>query len=121
MIDRLTSLAVRDFRSIRGPISVSLDASAVLIHGPNGTGKTSLLSAIEFGLTGAVASLGRFDPAYMQHRPHKKSATGNCRVVLQADGLLNPSAEVVGDGAQAHGSGLLSKEQARFFTERCYL
>src|SRR4051812_48932651 len=81
---RLTSLLVEDFRSIRGAQRISLDAPAVLIHGPNGTGKTSLLSAIEFGLTGAVASLGRFDPGYVQHLPHKKSATGKSRVVIEA-------------------------------------
>lgn len=118
---RLTSLVVEDFRSIRGTQRVSLDAPVVLIHGPNGTGKTSLLSAIEFSLTGAVASLGRFDPGYVQHLPHKKSPTGKCRVVVEATGLSVTSAEVVSDGAQVRGAGLLSGALSRFFTERCYL
>lgn len=118
---RLTSLLVEDFRSIRGAQRISLSAPTVLVHGPNGTGKTSLLSAIEFGLTGAVASLGRFDPGYLQHLPHKKSATGKCQVIIEAEGLPRGSAEVAGDGKQVTGAGLLSAEQARFFTERCYL
>lgn len=118
---RLKSLLVEDFRSIRGTQRLSLDAPAVLIHGPNGTGKTSLLSAIEFGLTAAVASLGRFDPDYLEHLPHKKSPTGKCRVAVEVGGLSPGSTEVIGDGKGVHGNGLLSGDLARFFIERCYL
>jgi exonuclease SbcC len=118
---RLKSLLVEDFRSIRGTQRLSLDAPAVLIQGPNGTGKTSLLSAIEFGLTGAVASLGRFDPGYLEHLPHKKSPTGKCRVSVEVDGLSPGSTQVIGDGQGVHGSGLLSSDLTRFFIERCYL
>jgi exonuclease SbcC len=56
VIPRLKAIAIEDFRSIRGKISISLDAPVVLIHGQNGSGKTSLLSALELGLTGAVPS-----------------------------------------------------------------
>jgi exonuclease SbcC len=118
---RLKSLLVEDFRSIRGTQRLSLDAPAVLIHGPNGTGKTSLLSAIEFGLTGAVASLARFDPGYLEHLPHKKSPTGKCRVALEVDGLSPGLTEVIGDGQGVNGSGLLAGDLSRFFVERCYL
>lgn len=121
MSPRLTSLTVEDFRSIRGTQRISLDAPAVLIHGPNGTGKTSLLSAIEFGLTGVVASLGRFDPGYIQHLPHKKSETGGCRIQIEATGLAAKSAEVRGDGSVMSGVPLLSEDLSRFFSERCYL
>lgn len=118
---RLKSLVVENFRSIRGTQRLSLDAPAVLIHGPNGTGKTSLLAAIEFGLTGAVASLARFDPGYLEHLPHKKSPNGKCRVEIEVEGLPQPTAEVIGDGTSVQGSGLLSSDFTRFFTERCYL
>lgn len=118
---RLKSLLVEDFRSIRGTQRLSLDAPVVLIHGPNGTGKTSLLSAIEFGLTGAVASLGRSDPGYLEHLPHKKSPTGRCRVAVEVGGLSPGSTEVIGDGQGIDGSGLLSGDLSRFFIERCYL
>lgn len=121
MTARLTSLVVEDFRSIRGAQRISLDAPAVLIHGPNGTGKTSLLSAIEFGLTGAVASLGRFDPQYVEHLPHKLSASGACRVQIEATGLEAAVAEVRGDGSRLWGKALLNGDLSRFFTERCYL
>ncbi|MBN8974923.1 MAG: AAA family ATPase [Rhizobiales bacterium] len=121
MSARLKSLVVEDFRSIRGTQRISLDASTVLIHGPNGMGKTSLLSAIEFGLTGAVASLGRFDPGYLEHLPHKKSPTGKCRVSIEVDGLPSSSTEVATDGKQVLGKGLLSGDLVRLFSERCYL
>ena len=117
MIDRLTSLAVRDFRSIRGPISVSLDAPAVLIQGANGTGKTSLLSAIELGLTGAVASLARFDPDHLAYLPHKLGA-GPTQINITA-GTRNGDARA--DGGAITGKPLLDLEEARFYVERCYL
>lgn len=121
MSGRLKSILVEDFRSIRGTQRISLDAPAVLIHGPNGTGKTSLLSAIEFGLTGAVGSLARSDQDYLKFLPHKKSPTGKCRVVLEADSLTKPNAEMVGDGFSVAGAGLLDANHTQFFTERCYL
>lgn len=121
MTARLTSLVVEDFRSIRGSQRISLDAPAVLIHGPNGTGKTSLLSAIEFALTGTVASLGRFDPNYVQYLPHKLGASGTCRIQIEVAGLDAATAEVRGDGLRLWGDPLLKDDLSRFFTERCYL
>jgi DNA repair protein SbcC/Rad50 len=59
---RLQSITVTDFRSIRGTITVPLDAPVVLIHGPNGVGKTSILSAMELAITGEVPSLQRVEP-----------------------------------------------------------
>lgn len=118
---RITSLVIEDFRSIRGSQRISLDAPAVLIHGPNGTGKTSLLSAIEFALTGNVASLARFDPSYIQHLPHKLSASGSCRIHIEAAGLDAAFAEMRCDGSRIWGDSLLSDDTSRFFTERCYL
>ncbi|WP_435257232.1 AAA family ATPase [Thioclava sp. FR2] len=121
MNPRITSLVVEDFRSIRGFQRISLDAPIVLIHGPNGTGKTSLLSAIEFALSGSVSSFARFDPEYIEHLPHKLGANGRCRVQIEATGLKASSAEVYSDGKLIWGDPLLDSELARFFTERCYL
>lgn len=118
---RITSLVVEDFRSIRGSQRISLDAPAVLIHGPNGTGKTSLLSAIEFALTGTVASFARFDPNYIQHLPHKLSARGDCCIQIEATGLDAASSEVRSDGLRIWGDPLLRGDLSRFFAERCYL
>lgn len=123
MSGRITSLTVRNFRSIRGDISISLDAPTVLIHGPNGTGKTSLLSAIELGLTGAVTSLARFDPNYLEYLPHKLSPDSSAHVTIQADEKLyeGSGGKLTASGSTIQGEGKLSEEQARFYTERCYL
>ena len=122
MAPRLKFLNVEDFRSIRGPVGVSLDAPAVLIHGPNGTGKTSLLSSIEFALTGSVPSLARLDSEYMSYLPHKLAKNGLGRVSIQADGVgAKTEASLKTDGQGIVGSSLLDGYHSRFYLERCYL
>lgn len=122
MAPRLKFVNVENFRSIHGSIGVSLDAPAVLIHGPNGTGKTSLLSAIELGLTGSVGSMARFDKDYLAHLPHKRAPDGIGRITLSADGVGEGSkANLAFDGATISGAALLGEQTARFYTERCYL
>jgi DNA repair protein SbcC/Rad50 len=120
---RLKTLAVEDFRSILGPVRVSLDAPVVLIQGANGTGKTSLLSALELALTRSVASLERFDRDYTRHLPHKESPDARGHVKLAATGFdpLGEAAFTVTGSAIEGGPALLSPSDARFFVERCYL
>src|SRR3546814_16859927 len=77
---RLKSLYVKDFRSIDGEVNVSLDAPIVLIHGPNGSGKTSLLSAIELALTGGVPSPSRAEPDSLSFLPQKNRPFGEVRL-----------------------------------------
>jgi exonuclease SbcC len=79
----LKSITVTNFRSIKGSTTFPLDAPVVLIHGHNGTGKTSLLSAIELGLTGHIPSLNRLDSDYVSHLVHKDA--NEARVVISAD------------------------------------
>ena len=76
----LKELDIANFRSIRGQIHVPLDAKVVLVHGENGAGKTSLLSAIELGLTGGVQSLLRADPNYSRQLLHRSTRFGNVTV-----------------------------------------
>jgi exonuclease SbcC len=54
---RLKTLVIENFRSLRGKVVVPLDAQVVLVHGSNGMGKTSVLSALELALTGKIAHL----------------------------------------------------------------
>src|ERR1019366_9749811 len=113
MKTRLISLIVENFRSIRGTVNVSLDAQVVLIHGPNGIGKTSLLSAIELALTRSVGSIGRMDTDYLKYLPHKRSANGTGRVWLKAEGVPgNTETELVVDGVRVNGNALLPAEAA---------
>jgi DNA repair protein SbcC/Rad50 len=113
----LKSITVADFRSIRGRVTVPLDAPIVLIHGQNGVGKTSILSASELGLTGSVPLLGRVEPEYISHLPHKSAEDG--QVSLTVDGLGGPvdTAEMVVTREGIRNSALLTKEQCRFFSE----
>ena len=65
----LHRLHISDFRRLDGHREYPLDAPVVLIHGPNGSGKTSILSALELSLTGEIRSLRRHDERYTAHLP----------------------------------------------------
>src|SRR5437879_1172048 len=123
MMPWLKALEVEDFRSIRGRVTVSLDAPVVLMQGANGTGKTSLLSALELALTQSIASLERFDPDYISHLPHKDAPDERGHVTLAGTGFnaVGEVAFTVTGTAIEGGPGLLSPSDARFFVERCYL
>lgn len=121
MTPLLKSITVTNFRSIKGSITVPLDAPVVLIHGQNGAGKTSILSAIELGLTSQVPSLARLDREYASHLVHKEAAEG--RIVAAVDNLNGDtrSAEILVTRTGVSGSPLLSRDRAHFYSERCYL
>ena len=117
----LKSITATNFRSIKGSVTVPLDAPVVLIHGQNGTGKTSLLSAIELGLTAQVPSLARLDRDYLAHLVHKDAKES--RVAATVDGLNGAfrSTDIVIGRSSVSGDAVLSREQAHFYSERCYL
>lgn len=53
VVTRVKSIEVKNFRGFKGgPHRVDTDADVVLLSGPNGYGKTSLLEALLLGLTG---------------------------------------------------------------------
>ncbi len=116
---QLKSVTLTDFRSIRGSISVPLDAPIVLVHGHNGAGKTSLLSGIELALTGSVASLQRVDPDYASHLVHKDAKSAS--VQLQTNGLEVNAAHFAVNANGISGGPLLSTGLSRFYSERCFL
>jgi exonuclease SbcC len=99
-----------------------LDAPVVLIHGPNGTGKTSVLSAIELALTGAVQSLDRLDERYFAYLPYygEPFAAVEIQIADAAGEVVSPGVMTVGptgvDGAPA-----LDRAGRQFYSERSYL
>jgi exonuclease SbcC len=110
---RLRSLTVSDFRSIRGRAVIPLEAPVVLLQGTNGAGKSTVMSALELALTGAVTGIDPIDASHLVHRGAESAqidlATSDRNVTFTIEG-----SEIAGDP-------LLAPEDARFFAERCYL
>ena len=121
MAPRLKSVTVTDFRSIRGTVTIPLDSPVVLIHGQNGAGKTSLLSAIELGLTGQVASLVKVDPTSASHLVHKEATEGRVSITVEGLAGSEQSMDVRSTNRRFGGNGLLSPVLSRFYGERCFL
>jgi exonuclease SbcC len=56
---RLTALTVEAFRAYRDARTFDLDASVVVLYGPNGLGKTSFFDALDYACTGRIGRLCR--------------------------------------------------------------
>jgi exonuclease SbcC len=122
MSPKLKLLAINNFRSIRGQIIVPLDAQVVLVHGANGMGKTSILSALELGLTGKLAHLeGKSN--YMNFLTNFGADSGSIKLVVEnlQQSLGNSSGEVMFSPDDFQSSSTLADPYASFFSERCYL
>lgn len=121
MNPRLKSLSIKNFRSIRGSVVIPLDAQVVLVHGTNGMGKTSVMSAIELGLTGSIAHLDD-QSKYHEYLTHIDTAGGSIQLAVEGMGGRSTGA---GQVAFAPGSfdatPVLDTADASFFAERCYL
>jgi exonuclease SbcC len=116
----LKELDVTNFRSIRGHVHAPLDAKVALIHGENGAGKTSLLSAIEYALTGNVLALHRADPEYAKHLLYRSASEGKVTIKTDSDGE-EKRFDAVFDEKGAHSQSRLDPKEASFFSERAYL
>jgi DNA repair exonuclease SbcCD ATPase subunit len=55
---RLRSITIEGFRAFARQVTIDLDADVILLQGPNGVGKTSLLDAILWVLAGTIARFG---------------------------------------------------------------
>jgi exonuclease SbcC len=116
----LKSLDINNFRSIRGHVHAPLDAKVVLVHGENGAGKTSLLSAVELALTGKVRSLELADPSYEKQLVHR-SATEGSVLLKSLAGTSEQSFKAVVNAAGAQSIAALDEQRATFFRERAFL
>lgn len=118
----LRRISISDFRRIEGTRVLPLDAPIVLLHGHNGAGKTSVLSALELALTGDIRSMRRHDPRYTAHLPFhgREFATLSVTVSDQLGGDRSPERMTVG-GSRIEGAPALDSDAAQFYAERCYL
>jgi exonuclease SbcC len=92
---------------------VPLDAGIVLVHGENGAGKTSVLSALELALTGAITEMPWPEYRHLIHH----GATTACIDLATSDGSEHWNI----DDSGVTGKSLLGRPKAQFLTERCYL
>ncbi|MFM9962406.1 MAG: AAA family ATPase [Planctomycetaceae bacterium] len=120
MIDRLLSLELQNFRGYRDVVSVPLDADIVLIHGSNGSGKSSLLQALELAVTGDVSDLSRFEDSYPRCLQNL-AAKSPPRVTLRyrSDSQTEVTHTISKPGVITGQS--LTKKEIAFFRDRCYL
>lgn len=118
----LQGLYIADFRRLEGRRTLPLNAPIVLIHGPNGTGKTSVLSALELALTGDIRSMRRQDQRYTAHIPFHGHEFATLRVeVADEFSSRRDAAPMTVGGDRIEGFPALGVDAARFYAERCYL
>jgi exonuclease SbcC len=118
----IQKLMVSDFRRIEGTRVLPFDAPVVLIHGPNGTGKTSVLSALELALTGGVRSMERQDERYTAHLPFLGQPYATVRAdVAEYLQTGTPGVPLTVGGTRIEGPRALTDKAAQFYSERCYL
>lgn len=119
-LDDVHRLSITDFRSISGTIRVPLDAPIILIHGPNGTGKTSVLSALELALTGNVRSMREDDANFARHVVHEGAQ--HAKVVIEGPlGPVDDRGSFMIENGRIAGTPYLDGDDGKFFSERCYL
>lgn len=127
MIERLEKLEIEGFRAFSNKASVPLDADIVLIYGPNGSGKTSVLSALEYAMIGSVADLRGYIDDYPRCLWNDETS-GQKHVALRYyddDQEARVIRRGILDGDRAKNDVFsdvqISAEDQRFFGERCYL
>ncbi len=120
---RLKSIVIENFRSLRGKVVIPLDAQVVLIHGTNGMGKTSVLSALELGLAGKIAHLAADGDGYRRYLTTLDTGGGSIALTttqpVAEDGRIDGALEFSDN--RFTPTALLEPANARFFAERCYL
>ena len=82
-VDRLV---LKEFRGIRD-LDLELASKNFGVCGPNGTGKSGIVDALEFVLTGTISRLtgrGRGDLSIKEHAPHVDSSKNPEKAVVEA-------------------------------------
>lgn len=124
MISRLLELRLTAFRAFQGEQVIPLDADVILIHGPNGTAKTSLLAGLEFALTGEVCDLRAFSKDYprcLRHYGAPETSSASIRF-RDSEGVEKTIVHAVATAGGTQRSAInFPSEEKRFFVDRCYL
>ncbi|MGE0847986.1 MAG: AAA family ATPase [Hyphomicrobiaceae bacterium] len=88
---RIEEVSISEFRGIRDLV-LKLTGQNFAVSGPNGTGKSGVVDALEFGLTGSVSRLsgkGTGAVSVKDHGPHVdfRNKPQEARVVLTCKSL----------------------------------
>ncbi len=121
---RLTEISVEGFRVFKDVQTAPLDSDVVLVYGPNGSGKTSLLHAIELALTGGITDLEVYSDSYpgcLRHFATSNASRIGMKYVDDADQAKEESVFIQPDGRIQPAQGALSRIERVHFLDRCYL
>lgn len=85
---KIEKIEIQEFRGIRD-LTLNFKGNNFAVCGPNGTGKSGIVDAIEFGLTGNISRLsgaGRGEVSVKAHAPHVDSRNhpDKARVIITA-------------------------------------
>ena len=83
-------IRIEEFRGIRD-LAIELGNANFAVCGPNGTGKSGIVDALEFGLTGTISRLigkGRGALSVKEHGPHVNSRTHPEKAVVTLEVLI---------------------------------
>ncbi|MDE2021915.1 MAG: AAA family ATPase, partial [Patescibacteria group bacterium] len=83
---RAKSITIEEFRGIRS-LTIDFKEKSFAVCGPNGTGKSGIVDALEFALTGSISRLsgkGTGSVSVKEHAPHvdSRNRPDKARVVL---------------------------------------
>jgi exonuclease SbcC len=118
---RLSELVVENFRSISGRCVIPLDGSITLVHGANGAGKTSLLSAIELAATGRVGFLEEQSGDTRSLLRNHDFPLGSVRLSLTEKSSVTRVGSFQLNGDEVTGKAALTPSEQTYFLERSFL
>jgi len=81
---KITKIKIEEFRGIRD-LTIETNGKNFVVCGPNGTGKSGIVDALEFGLTGNISRLsgaGRGNLSVKEHAPHVDSRDNPSKAIV---------------------------------------
>jgi hypothetical protein len=93
---KILNLEIQNVRGIKDKLTFSLNGDNFLVYGPNGTGKSAIVDAIDFLFTGRITRLigkGTKDISLKKHGPHidvKKGEDAVVKAIIEVPGFDEP-------------------------------
>jgi len=87
---KIESITIKEFRGIRN-LTLNFKGKNFAICGPNGTGKSGVVDALEFVLTGNISRLsgeGRGEVSLKQHAPHVDKRNDPAKALVSATVII---------------------------------